>query len=79
MNGRNSRLAVLLLRCQWMLEEAAYELGSDRLSTSERGELATALTELARALHEPDGTRQSQEDSTHTEGERDRIREGVHA
>ncbi|WP_146134736.1 hypothetical protein [Actinopolyspora mortivallis] len=79
MNGRSSRLAVLLILCPWTLEVAAHEPGSGRLSTSERREPATAPTELARAPHEPGGTRQSQEDSTRTEGERDRIREGVHA
>lgn len=65
MTSRDARLAGLLLRCQWLLEEAAYELAASRLTSSERDDLAESLTRLTAALreHTAPGTDQADADT----------------
>ncbi|SFT72616.1 hypothetical protein SAMN04487904_112157 [Actinopolyspora lacussalsi subsp. righensis] len=52
MSRPHTQLAVLLRRCQWMLDEAAYKLGGKRLPAADRHDLADALDELSAALRE---------------------------
>ncbi|GAA4863880.1 hypothetical protein [Saccharopolyspora cebuensis] len=55
MTRRDMQLAVLLRSGQWMLDEAAYEVGGGRYSDQQRRDLAVALEELAGALRESTG------------------------
>lgn len=52
MTGDDTQLAVLLRKAQWMLDDAAHEIGCGRLSSSDRDQLAAALDELAGALRD---------------------------
>ena len=52
MSSRATALAVLLRKAEWMLDEAAFEVGGGRYSDQQRRELATALDELSAALRE---------------------------
>ncbi|SFT91509.1 hypothetical protein SAMN04487904_11326 [Actinopolyspora lacussalsi subsp. righensis] len=52
MSRPHTQLAVLLRRCQWMVDEAAYKLGGKRLPATDRQDLAEALDELSAALRE---------------------------
>ena len=52
MSSRATALAVLLRKAEWMLDEAAFEVGGGRYSDQQRRELATALNELSAALWE---------------------------
>ncbi|GAB3555436.1 hypothetical protein J2S53_003425 [Actinopolyspora lacussalsi] len=52
MSQPHTQLAVLLRRCQWMLDEAAHRLGGNQLPATDRRTLADALDELAAALRE---------------------------
>jgi len=49
---RDTALAVLLRKAEWMLDEAAFEVGGGRYSDQQRRELATTLDELSAALRE---------------------------
>jgi len=51
-SSRDTALAVLLRKAEWMLDEAAFEVGGGRYSDQQRRELATALNELSAALRE---------------------------
>ena len=53
MSSRDTALAVLLRKAEWMLGEAAFEVGCGRYRDQQRRELATALDELSAALREP--------------------------
>jgi len=44
---------VLLRKAEWMLDEAAFEVGGGRFGDQQRRELATALDELSAALRKP--------------------------
>ncbi|MDQ4037599.1 MAG: hypothetical protein M3313_04440 [Actinomycetota bacterium] len=50
MSCRDTALAVLLRKAEWILGEAAFEVGGGRYSDQQRRELATALDELSAAL-----------------------------
>ncbi len=50
MSSRDTALAVLLHTVEWMLGEAAFEIGGGRYSDQQRRELAVALDELSAAL-----------------------------
>ncbi len=52
MSSRDTALAVLLRKAEWLLDEAAFEVGGGRYSDQQRRELATALDELSAALQE---------------------------
>lgn len=52
MTGCDAQLAVLLRKAQWMLDDAAHDVGGDRLSSRDRDQLAAALDELAGALRD---------------------------
>lgn len=52
MGSRDAQLAVLLRKAEWMLDDAAFEVGGGRFSTADREALAAALDELASALRE---------------------------
>lgn len=52
MASGDAQLAVLLRKAEWMLDDAAYEVGGGRFSTADREALAAALDELAGALRE---------------------------
>jgi hypothetical protein len=52
-SSQDTALAVLLRKAEWMLDEAAFEVGGGRYSDQQRRELATALDELSAALREP--------------------------
>ncbi|WP_017972806.1 hypothetical protein [Actinopolyspora halophila] len=52
MSQPHTQLATLLRRAQWMLDEAAYELGGKQPPATDRHALAEALDELAAALRE---------------------------
>lgn len=52
MASGDAQLAVLLRKAEWMLDDAAHEVGGGRLSTADREALAVALDELAGALRE---------------------------
>ncbi len=52
MSSRDTALAVLLRQAEWMLGEAAFEVGGGRYGDQQRRELATALDELSAALRE---------------------------
>ncbi len=49
-SSRDTALAVLLRTAEWMLDEAAFEVGGGRYRDQQRRELATALDELSAAL-----------------------------
>jgi hypothetical protein len=51
-SNRDTALAVLLRKAEWMLGEAAFEVGGGRYRDQQRRELATALNELSAALRE---------------------------
>jgi len=51
-SNRDTALAVLLRQAEWMLGEAAFEVGGGRYGDQQRRELATALDELSEALRE---------------------------
>ena len=53
MSSRDTALAVLLRKAEWMLDEAAFEVGGGRFGDQQRRELATALDELSAALRKP--------------------------
>ncbi len=53
MSSRDTALAVLLRKAEWMLDEAAFEVGGGRFGDRQRRELATALDELSAALRKP--------------------------
>ncbi len=53
MSGRDTALAVPLRQAEWMLGEAAFEVGGGRYRDSQRRELASVLDELSAALREP--------------------------
>lgn len=50
MTDRQTQLAVLMRKAQWMLDDAAFSIGGGRYSSTEAAELTTALDELAQAL-----------------------------
>ncbi|MDQ4037228.1 MAG: hypothetical protein M3313_02470 [Actinomycetota bacterium] len=50
MSSRDTALAVLQRQAEWMLGEAAFEVGGGRYRDQQRRELATALDELSAAL-----------------------------
>ncbi|MHA6801973.1 hypothetical protein [Salinifilum ghardaiensis] len=50
--SRRTAMAVLLRRGQWLLDEAAFEIGGDRYTPECCRDTAHALTELAAALDE---------------------------
>jgi hypothetical protein len=50
--SRDTALAVLLREAEWMLDEAAFEIGGGRYGDQQRRELATVLDELSGALRE---------------------------
>lgn len=52
MSGPETALAVLLRKGQWLLDEAAFEVGAGRYGVTERQELADALDQLAAALRD---------------------------
>ncbi len=52
MSSRDTALAVLLRKAEWLLDEAAFEVGGGRYSDQQRRELATALDELSATLRE---------------------------
>ncbi len=52
MTSRDAHLAVLLRKAEWMLDDAAHEVGGGRMSSSEREALAEALAELCEALRQ---------------------------
>lgn len=52
MSSRQTQLAVLLRKCQWLLDDAAHELGGGRFSSADQQALAESLDELAGALRE---------------------------
>lgn len=52
MTSRHAHLAVLLRKAEWMISDAAFAAGGNRLSSGDREELAESLTELAGALRE---------------------------
>ncbi|MDR7302247.1 hypothetical protein [Haloactinomyces albus] len=60
MSRPDTVLAVLLRKAQWLLDEAAFEVGGGRYSNRQRRDLATALNELATALRESTGEQNSQ-------------------
>ena len=51
-SSQDTALAVLLRKAEWMLDEAAFEVGGGRYRDQQRCELATALNELSAALRE---------------------------
>ena len=53
MSSWDTALAVLLRKSEWMLDEAAFEVGGGRFGDRPRRELATALDELSAALRKP--------------------------
>ncbi len=55
MSSRDTALAVLLRKAEWMLDEAAFEVGGGRFGDRPRRELAAALDELSAALRESTG------------------------
>ncbi|SDO99492.1 hypothetical protein SAMN04487905_101372 [Actinopolyspora xinjiangensis] len=52
MSQPHTRLATLLRRGQWMLDEAAHKLGGKQLPEADRHAVAAALDELSAALRE---------------------------
>lgn len=52
MSNRDTALAVLLRQAEWILGEAAFEIGGGRYGDQQRRELASALDELSAALRE---------------------------
>jgi len=52
MSSRDTALAVLMRKPEWLPDEAAFEVGGGRYSDQQRRELATALNELSAALRE---------------------------
>ncbi|GAB2740980.1 hypothetical protein GCM10027174_13090 [Salinifilum aidingensis] len=50
--SRRTAMALLLRRGQWLLDEAAFEIGGDRYTPECCRDTAHALTELAAALDE---------------------------
>ena len=52
-SSRDTALAVLLRKAEWLLDEAAFEVGGGRYSDQQRREPATALDELSATLREP--------------------------
>ncbi|RCW40215.1 hypothetical protein DFQ14_11296 [Halopolyspora algeriensis] len=52
MAGRETALAVLLRKAQWMLDDAAFAVGGGRCAPEQRRVLASALDELSTALRE---------------------------
>jgi len=52
-SSRDTALAVLLRKAEWILDEAAFEVGGGRFGDQQRRELATALDELSAALRKP--------------------------
>ncbi|SFT90165.1 hypothetical protein SAMN04487904_112154 [Actinopolyspora lacussalsi subsp. righensis] len=72
MSQPHTQLAVLLRRCQWMLDEAAHRLGGNQLPATDRRTLADALDELAAALREyrdEPAEAGADEDGPHTAGD----------
>jgi hypothetical protein len=51
-SSRDTALAVLLRKAEWMLDEAVFEVGGGRFGDQQRRELATALDVLSAALRE---------------------------
>ncbi len=50
--NRRIGMATLLLKGEWLLDDAAYRLGGDRFTPDECRDTARALEELAGALHD---------------------------
>ncbi|MHA6800622.1 hypothetical protein [Bounagaea algeriensis] len=50
--NRRIRMATLLLKGEWLLDDVAYRLGGDRCTPEECRDTARALEELAGALHD---------------------------
>ncbi|MHA6798245.1 hypothetical protein [Bounagaea algeriensis] len=50
--SRRTAMAVLLRRGQWLLDEAAFDIGGGRYTPESCRDTAHALTELAAALDE---------------------------
>jgi hypothetical protein len=50
MSRRDTQLAVLLRRAQWMLDDAAHDLPAGRCTDDDREMLASVLDELTAAL-----------------------------
>ncbi|MDQ3988308.1 MAG: hypothetical protein M3291_03750 [Actinomycetota bacterium] len=55
MSTRDTALAVRRRQAEWMLGDAAFEVGGGRYCDQQRRELASALNELSAALREPTG------------------------
>ncbi|MDR7302338.1 hypothetical protein [Haloactinomyces albus] len=67
MAGRETALAALLRKAQWMLDDAAFAVGGGRCTPEDRRVLAGALDELAAALRET-ATEHDSHSRSHTTG-----------
>lgn len=52
MTAETARLAVLLRRTQWLIDDLAHEVGSGSLGKSELATAAAALAEVSKLLHD---------------------------